>query len=71
VWRETCSTGTQQGIAQLWAEGRITTPGECIFFARRARLHWEVTGCGVPASLAELRAQLATHKAAQAEAGPA
>ena len=71
VWRETCSTGTQQGIAELWAAGRITQPAECIFFARRARLHFDTTGQGVPGSLEELRQQLATHKAAQAEAGPA
>jgi len=60
VWRETCSTSTQEGIAGLWREGKLTKPQDCTFYERRAMLHRAVTGCEPPQSIAELRAQLAT-----------
>ena len=70
AFRLTCATGTQQGIAELWAEGRIRTPQDCVFFERRAQLHYETTGRAVPASAAELLEQLRERAAIGREEAP-
>jgi hypothetical protein len=37
-WRTVCSTSRQEGIRQLWDEGKITAPEQCVFFEHRQRV---------------------------------
>jgi hypothetical protein len=70
AFRGTCATSTQQGIRSLWDAGRIRTPQECTFYERRAQLHYETTGRTVPATAAELLAQLRERAAIAGEGTP-
>lgn len=70
-FRTTCATSTQEGIAELFADGTLKRREQCVMYARRASVHRETTGCEPPASSAELLEQMATvrERAAIAEEG--
>jgi hypothetical protein len=69
-WRLTCSTPTQEGVAQLWRSGRFTKPADCFYYAHRVQVHRDATGHDAPGSVAELQQQLGARRASEQEAGP-
>jgi len=59
----TCTTWEQQGVAPLWASGRIAVASDCVLYAHRAKVHRETTGRDVPVSAEALLDELAERRA--------
>jgi len=66
-FRLTCATTTQQGVLELWRDGKITQPSQCVFYERLAKLHEDVMGCPPPATAEQMLEGLRERRALQGE----